>query len=141
MVNDKPRPPSARPEARRAYRRANLDTLRRKDRERYHANPALVLWSKAKQRARLKGLEFSIALTDIHIPERCPVFGTLLTTGTRANHNDAPTLDRIDPKKGYTPDNIVVMSWRANKIKSDATADEIAKLAAFLVNLAAVPPV
>lgn len=137
MKRDKP--PSALPAARRAYRAANLETLRAKDRDRYRSNPAKTLWAKARQRARLKGVEFAITTGDIHIPTHCPVFGTELRMGSRASHYDAPTLDRIDPARGYTPDNIVVISWRANKIKSDATVEELRRLAEFFLNLAGDP--
>lgn len=43
--------------------------------------------------------------------------------------NDCITLDRIDSSKGYTPDNIIVCSWRANNLLKDATAAEMALLA------------
>jgi predicted RND superfamily exporter protein len=36
-----------------------------------------------------------------------------------------PSLDRIDSKKGYTPDNVWVISHRANQIKNDATIEEL----------------
>lgn len=36
---------------------------------------------------------------------------------------------------GYTPDNVVVVSWRANRLKSDATAGELATIAAFYESL------
>ena len=44
----------------------------------------------------------------------------------------SPSLDRIDPNRGYTKDNIIVMSYRANRIKNDATKEEIKKLAEWI---------
>jgi hypothetical protein len=41
------------------------------------------------------------------------------------NNHLTPSIDRIDPKKRYVKDNIIVVSMRANRIKSDATVDEI----------------
>ena len=38
-------------------------------------------------------------------------------------------------KKGYTKNNIVIVSTRANRIKSDATLDEIRKVADFYEKL------
>lgn len=38
---------------------------------------------------------------------------------------ETPSIDRFDNSRGYTPDNIRVISLRANIIKSDATADEV----------------
>ena len=40
-------------------------------------------------------------------------------------------MDRRDNSIGYTPENVVVVSWRANRIKSDASAAELQKLANF----------
>ena len=46
-----------------------------------------------------------------------------------------PSIDRIDPKKGYVKDNIIVVSMRANRIENDATVDEIRKVADFYEKL------
>ena len=84
------------------------------------------LWKSSMDRAKKKGMEFSICLEDIVIPERCPLLGIPITKhSTRERHYDAPSLDRIDSSKGYTKENIWVISHRANQIKNDATRDEI----------------
>ena len=44
----------------------------------------------------------------------------------------SPSLDRIDPNKGYVPGNIIVICHRANCIKADATAKEIEDVANWL---------
>ena len=49
--------------------------------------------------------------------------------------NYSPSFNRIDPIKGYTKNNIVIVSNRANRIKSDATVDEIRKVADFYERL------
>jgi len=51
------------------------------------------------------------------------------------NNDLTPSIDRIDPKKGYVKDNIIVVSMRANRIKNDATVDEIRKVADFYEKL------
>jgi hypothetical protein len=73
----------------------------------------------AKRRAVTKDIEFSITLDDIHIPERCPILGVLFD-----NTFYSPSLDRKDPTKGYTPDNIWVISHRANAMKWDSNKEE-----------------
>jgi hypothetical protein len=83
----------------------------------------------ARKRARRQGLAFDIEPDDIVIPERCPVFGTPFYTG---RVNDHPSLDRVVPCWGYTRDNIWVISFRANRIKSDATLPELQTLVARL---------
>ena len=82
------------------------------------------------------GLPFSITETDIVIGPRCPVMGVTYKTGK--NHipdAKAPSLDRIDPKKGYVPGNVVVISRMANTIKHDATFEQIGKVYRWLKRL------
>ena len=79
----------------------------------------------AKQRAGKKGLDFNIDVEDIIIPEKCPYLGiTIFKTGGKAKNN-SPSLDRIDPTKGYIKGNVEVISWRANSLKKDASSNEL----------------
>jgi hypothetical protein len=80
------------------------------------------MWKSAQERAIKKGLEFSIQVEDIEIPKTCPLLNITLIEGDR---ECTPSLDRIDSKKGYTPDNVWVISHRANQIKNDATFEEL----------------
>jgi len=98
--------------------------------------PQYAMWSSAKHRAKVKGLPFSITPLDIKIPDVCPMFGTKLELGkcrvkgqTRAN---AASLDRVVPKLGYVTGNIRVISYRANTMKSNASLEEIKRLAEWL---------
>jgi len=62
--------------------------------------------------------------------DRCPVFGTPFSLDpARGRCDDTPSLDRIDSSAGYSAGNIQVISWRANVLKSNATADEMEALA------------
>lgn len=78
----------------------------------------------AKVRAREKGLEFSITVNDLNIPERCPIFGCRISPGAGQRSDCSPSIDRIDPKKGYVPGNVRVISWKANRLKSDMSLNE-----------------
>ena len=49
--------------------------------------------------------------------------------------NSCRSFDRIYPKKAYIKGNIVVVSNKANRIKTDATVDEIRKVADFYEKL------
>lgn len=68
-------------------------------------------------------------LINMSIPDYCPVLGIKLNydgTGKEGySHKDnSPSIDRIDSSKGYTMKNIAIISWRANRLKSDGTAVE-----------------
>jgi len=105
-----------------------------KERKRRRSNPAQMMIDNAKARAKRKGIEFSLTKDDIHIPDRCPILGIPLRRGGNFLGN-SPSLDRVDNTKGYTPDNIVVVSLRANKIKNDATLEELKLITEFYSNL------
>lgn len=87
-----------------------------------------VMWSRTKARARKRGLEFTIAPTDIVVPDSCPIFGVPLEIGSRLNSN-SPSVDRIDSTVGYVPGNVWVISHRANAIKNSGTPEEHEKIA------------
>jgi len=88
--------------------------------------------SRSKSRALAKGLEHTITLEDIKIPDTCPLLGIPIKDNTgngRGNCRDSPSLDRLDSSKGYTPDNVWVISNRANEIKSNANLEELEAIA------------
>ena len=91
--------------------------------------PEKKLWEYAKLRASKNGRDFTISPSDISIPEICPVLGIPMTT---------PSLDRIDSAKGYVPDNIRVISLRANTLKNNATVAELELVIADLRRLTGV---
>ncbi len=89
----------------------------------------------AKTRAKAKGLLFSLELSDIKIPLHCPILGMLLKEGRGPRCESSPSLDRVIPALGYIPGNVQVISYRANRIKNDATPEELRAIADFLENL------
>lgn len=78
------------------------------------------LYRMAKRRAKDYNREFTITPEDIVIPTHCPYTGVRFSFDSK---DTAPSLDRKDSKKGYTKENIQVISWRANQLKSDATEE------------------
>ena len=86
----------------------------------------------ARKRARKAGLPCSIAAVDIVIPAVCPILGIRLRFNVGKRENNSPSLDRIDPNLGYIPENIAVISYRANRIKSNGTPEERAKIVAWM---------
>lgn len=89
--------------------------------------------SNARARAAKAGVPFDIVRDDIIIPSHCPVLGIELVrrTGRKGGADCSPSLDRIVPTLGYVPGNIVVVSRRANRIKTDATTEELEAVADF----------
>ncbi len=81
------------------------------------------IWSRAKSRAKKKGLPFTITVDDIVIPDVCPVLGIPI---------DCPSIDQHRPAEGYTPENVVIMSNRANVLKNNGTLREFELLVKYL---------
>lgn len=84
------------------------------------------LYCGARSRAKKFNLPIDIKAIDISIPEYCPILGIKLDRyGALGNKDLKPSLDRIIPGKGYVKDNVWVISMRANRIKSDASIQEL----------------
>lgn len=83
--------------------------------------------SRAKWRAKSAGVPFNITPDDVSIPAICPVLGLPIrpAKGHGGHDHHSPSLDRIDPNKGYVKGNVRVISQRANLLKSDATVEEL----------------
>lgn len=97
-----------------------------------------VHWAvnRAKKRAKIKNVPFNLKSRDLIplVPDVCPVFGTPFTfTGNVVGGTDtSPSIDRIDPKKGYVIENIAIISVKANSIKNAYTAAELMQVAIWL---------
>ena len=92
------------------------------------------LFTEAKGRAKKRRIEFTITLDDIlPLPTHCPALGIpLKRCEGGVNDHHSFTLDRVDNTKGYTKDNVAVISFRANKLKSDGTAKEMRAIGDFI---------
>jgi len=103
------------------------------------AHPDKALLRAARARAKKNGLDFNLEVSDIQIPETCPILGIpIISTGVSKKGEpspNAPSLDRIDNSKGYVKGNVWVISWRANSLKSDASLEELEKLVVALSKL------
>lgn len=95
-----------------------------------------ALLNASRQRAALKGREHSITIEDLKelYPKdgKCPVFGFELEFGDSGFRETSPSIDRIDSTKGYTRDNIQIISWKSNRLKAYATVEDLEILVAFL---------
>lgn len=109
------------------------DTYKRKAKAYRVNNTARYLLQQARARANRKGIDFSLSEDDIlPLPEHCPVLGIPLRSGQFVRDPQSFTLDRVDNSKGYTPDNVRVISFRANTLKADASVDELRSLVRYM---------
>ena len=79
-----------------------------------------------------KGIVHTLKIADIPpLPEKCLYLGVAIdyfldeNRRSRKDHPYAPSIDRIDSRKGYIPGNVQIISDRANRMKADATPKEL----------------
>ena len=103
-----------------------------------------------KGRVKADGVEFTIEPEDIpgvkirrfkvrgkwiyettEYPKVCLVMGTELDWGQNGNQPNSPSLDRIDPTKGYVKGNVMMMSDLANRMKQNATPEELTQFCRY----------
>ena len=98
----------------------------------------MKLLQQAKIRAKKRNLICDLSIKDLLnlFPQdrKCPVLDIDLFWGSsgRGNRWNSPSIDRIDQNGNYTKDNIVIISWRANKIKGDCSIDELEAVLDFM---------
>jgi len=114
------------------YRERNKDKMKEYKQILKQNNPIKYLLIQAKARCKHLGsnIPFDITPDDVEYVTHCPVFGVELKYNSKQSKrgmvvDDAASLDRIIPELGYIRGNVRIISWRANKLKSDITPDEM----------------
>lgn len=82
-----------------------------------------------KSRSKKNGIIFNLTYDDINPPKICPILGITLEHSRGKMKYNSPSVDRIDPTKGYTKDNIQIISNLANVMKSNATPEQLVAFA------------
>jgi hypothetical protein len=86
------------------------------------------MWNNCRRRALKRNIPCTITIDDISIPNECPILGIPLVQGTNVVCANSPTIDQIEIGKGYTPENIQVVSSLANRMKQNATLEQCVAL-------------
>lgn len=128
------------------------EAVRAKERERYHKNRDKELAAMKRYRSNLKEsnyFKFFIMnkkkamlragvpwdLDETYLRELftgvCPVFGYEIHVGGAKDDHKAE-LDHLVPSKGYIKGNVRWISSRANRLKSDASIDELKKVLKYM---------
>ena len=88
-----------------------------------------------KANALRVGWTWELSFGDIEWPTHCPILGIELDYFAEGRQENSPSFDQIDSGKGYVQGNVQILSWRANRIKNDGTAEEHRKIADYLETL------
>lgn len=79
--------------------------------------------------------EWGIEFGDVKWNTHCPILGYELDYFSNIRQENSPSFDKIDPTKGYVVGNVQIVSWRANRIKNDGTAEEHEKIAKYMKSI------
>ena len=128
-----------------ARREAKQDALTEQRRKKWGCHKELVsndLYQAQRQKFRAKkghanrlGWEWNLHFGDLDWPTHCPILGLELDYFAEGRQENSPSFDQIDAGKGYVTGNVQVISWRANRIKNNGTAEEHRKIAEYLESL------
>ena len=106
------------------------------DRDNYRTGNTLYRQFCARlQLAKRNNIPFSIKFESIEQPKFCPVLGIELNYNWSGEHlrDDAKaTIDKVIPELGYVPGNVYVISWRANKLKSNMNLTELQQIMNYI---------
>lgn len=102
---------------------------------RKNKDPLHIYLIAKKSECKQKGFDFDLDIeflksiwTDV-----CPIFGTPMKLGTGVRGDGYNShLDRIDPELGYVKSNVAWISGRANRIKYNATAEDLRAIANWM---------
>ena len=112
-----------------------LERTKQKRKDTKEVNPIKVwahtVFHGAKARSKKLNLEFDITKEWIiqNAPTHCPLLGIELNFASDRSSWDSASIDRIDSNIGYIKSNCKIISFKANRIKSNATADELELIA------------
>lgn len=90
--------------------------------------------SRKKSSAIAKGNYWDVEYEDIIWPTHCPILGIELDYFAEKAHDGSMSFDQLVAGEGYTKENMIIMSWRANRIKNDGTAEEHRKIYEFILD-------
>ena len=84
----------------------------------------------ARKRAKISGRDFTISTTIYEPQTHCKLLPdrAFKFDSTRTHKENSMSIDRLDPTKGYTPENTWLICNRANTIKSNATFEEFEQI-------------
>lgn len=101
-------------------------------------NPQVQCAHAASNRARAAGLPYDYRfLRTMTCPTLCPILGTEISfaygQGQRPRESVA-SFDQIVAGKGYVPGNVQIISMLANQMKSNATREQLALFARWVLS-------
>jgi len=111
------------------------------DRDNYRdpANTFYRQFHHRRQVAEKEGIPFTITFDELEKPEFCPVLGVKLNYGCSSGIDGKQTrdpnkasIDKLVPSLGYVVGNVYIISWKANKLKSNMSIEELERILDYM---------
>lgn len=120
----------------RKWHKKNAERVAKRAQQYAEKNPAKILLATCKQRATKRELSFDLKESDIFFPEVCPYLGVPLTyIRGKGRQQTNFSIDRIDNSQGYLPGNIQIISDLANRMKQEATPEQLVAFAKGILSI------
>lgn len=101
----------------------------------FHRFKIRAALNQAKARSRAVGKHCDLDLEYLQslypVNNKCPILGIDLEWNGDGRFN-APSLDKIIPELGYTKGNVAWVSLRANRMKDNATVEQLEAIIAYI---------
>jgi len=111
-------------------KRQEVIKAQQKQKRREYPKPYMI--TQVKARAKRLGIDFNLCEDDFEIPKVCPILGIPLFIGEGKICSNSPSLDRVDNSLGYVKGNVRVISFKANRYKSDLTLIQVEQLLIYM---------
>lgn len=107
------------------YYQKNKEKLGQKTKKWREGRHDLYWLASIRNRCKNDGIPFDLDISDLFIPEVCPILKMPFKRGENRPEDTSPSVDRINPTLGYTKGNVQVISNLANKMKANATPEQL----------------
>lgn len=114
-----------------SIRKGMVPSMRRGGASFTHTKQSLLL-ADVRRRARNAGEPCDLTIDDLIAPEFCPALGIRLDWEAGVRADNLPSVDKIDPAGGYMRGNVAIISFRANRLKNNATLAEVEGIARYM---------
>jgi hypothetical protein len=112
-----------------------IDIMKNELRTNQKDNPRGKICSNANNNAKKNGCKFNLVSEDIKLVKICPILEIPLKYNNNKALDNSASIDKINPKLGYNKDNIQIISLLANKMKSNATPEQLVLFAQIIIKL------
>ena len=112
-----------------------IDIMKNNRKGTLKSNPRGKICMNAASNSKKNGCYFDIISEDIILVKRCPILDIELDYNNNRIYDNSPSIDKKIPSLGYTKDNIQIISVLANKMKSNATPEQLVKFSKKMLEL------